>query len=254
MQPLPSVFIQGLGSCSADNLNTFVQTVVNVAGARNFIGLSNMVMNLQGYVAPNDGGQGLFYWFSGAGSVDDNGVTTIVPAGAAGQGAWVRLSLSGITPGSIINADLAPMVAYTIKGNDTAISASPQDLTQAQAASILAGQGANTLAAGNDSRFTYVGQSSHAASYTLLATDAAVEQKWTATATLTLPAGVFQPSTAIPIRVEAGAVLTIQTGTGATLTWVPTGATGTRTVTGPAYTVITVDTATSYWIGAGGVS
>ena len=254
MQPNPTVFYQGLGACSADDLNTFPQICYNVAQARGFIGLSNMGMVLLGTTVPDDGGQGLFYWYAGTGASDDGGVTTIVPPGASGQGAWIRLSLSGITANSITNADLAQMAALTIKGNNTNAEANAADLTVAQVVAMLVGTGVNTLAAGNDSRFSYVGQSSHAADYTLLATDAAVEQKFTATATLTLPAGVFQPSTAIPIRVASGAVLTIHAGTSATLTWVPSGTTGDRTITGPAYTVLTLDTTNSYWIGAGGVS
>lgn len=88
--PANYTWAQGQGSVSADNLNTFVQTVVNIAALRNFVGLNNMVCIVQGSVAPNDGGQGT-YFYNSSSAATDNGTTIIVPTGNS-QGAWIRLT------------------------------------------------------------------------------------------------------------------------------------------------------------------
>ena len=88
--PANQTFVQGQGAVSADALNTFAQTVVNLAQLRAFTGLSNMVCIVQGSVAPNDGGQGTYYYNSTS-TAADNGTTVIVPSGNV-QGAWIRLT------------------------------------------------------------------------------------------------------------------------------------------------------------------
>ena len=90
MNPAPVVSVQGQGSVSADLLNTFVQTVVNIAALRNFTGLNNMVCVVQGTSTPNDGGQGTYYYNSSS-TAADNGTTVIVPNGNV-RGAWLRLT------------------------------------------------------------------------------------------------------------------------------------------------------------------
>ena len=49
-----------------------------------------MVCIVQGSAAPNDGGQGT-YFYNSASTATDNGTTIIVPTGNT-QGAWVRLT------------------------------------------------------------------------------------------------------------------------------------------------------------------
>jgi hypothetical protein len=98
--PVPFVQIQGGGAVTADNLNTFIQTVTNYAQLRTFVGLSNMVAFAQGATAPADGGQG-FYYYSAASTASDNGGTVIVPTGAI-QGAW--LQLVGAPSGNLVVA------------------------------------------------------------------------------------------------------------------------------------------------------
>lgn len=94
--PSNNVQQQGQGVASADQFNTYVQTVLNVAVARNFPAQSNMQMSLQGFTTPGDGGQGLFVWSSTSTASDDGGITAIVPNGAT-QGAWLRLAgVSGV--------------------------------------------------------------------------------------------------------------------------------------------------------------
>lgn len=88
MVPSNSVQQQGGGSVSADQINTWIQGCLTLADARNFIGVSNMLMYLEGFVAQGDGGQGVFYWSSTA-TGDDGGVTMIQPIGVL-AGAWIR--------------------------------------------------------------------------------------------------------------------------------------------------------------------
>jgi hypothetical protein len=109
--PLPFVQAQGQGAVSADQLNTFVQTVVNYAQLRTFTGLTNMVVQVQGATAPSDGGQGV-YWYNAASTAADNNSTVIVPSGNVGQGAWLQ-----IPPGTIVN--LAISGTLTVGGNTT---------------------------------------------------------------------------------------------------------------------------------------
>ena len=91
--PTPAVQIQGVGAVTADNYNTYTQTVINVSQLRGFIGLSNMNVFLQGTATPGDGGQGSFYWNATSTAVD-NGNTIIRPNGVT-TGAWIRLSTVG---------------------------------------------------------------------------------------------------------------------------------------------------------------
>jgi hypothetical protein len=88
--PTPTVSQQGIGVVPADLLNTFVQICVNYAQMRTFPGLTNMVILALGTYAPNDGGQGHFYWNATSVAADNNS-TIIVPTGVT-QGAWIRLT------------------------------------------------------------------------------------------------------------------------------------------------------------------
>ena len=72
--PFPTTFFQGLGAVSSDNFNTFPQVAFNLAQLRSVTGLSNMLAVLLGAAAPNDGGQG-FYFYQAAGNFVDNGTT-----------------------------------------------------------------------------------------------------------------------------------------------------------------------------------
>ena len=111
----------GAAPITADNFNTLVQTVATVASLRGFTGVSGMEIELQGYSAPNDGGQGQFYWNTTTGT-DDGGVTTVVPNGST-SGCWSRLgknytfsnvpigsavALTSNTPANITSITLAP--------------------------------------------------------------------------------------------------------------------------------------------------
>ena len=84
--------IQGQGTISADNLNTFIQTAQMSTQLREFTGLPGMVVQLQGIAFTNDGLGGFFYWNSSGTESDDN-LNYIVPNGAS-SGEWERLSFS----------------------------------------------------------------------------------------------------------------------------------------------------------------
>lgn len=85
----PAVQIDGQGAVTADNLNTMVQTATLANNLRSVTGLTGMLAMLAGITAPNDGGQGTFYWNSASTAPDDN-FTIIRPSGVS-AGAWVRL-------------------------------------------------------------------------------------------------------------------------------------------------------------------
>ena len=90
MIPSPTVSQQGLGAVSGDLLNTFVQNVATVSQLRGFAGRNAMVITLQGYYSPGDGGQGNFVYNSNS-TAADNGTTVIRPTSVT-VGAWLRLN------------------------------------------------------------------------------------------------------------------------------------------------------------------
>ena len=119
--PNPAVQIQGQGAISADQANTYLQACTSVAQARGVIGLSNMMLYLEGISSPGDGGQGPFYWNGTSTAADDNGVSTIAPSGAGSTGRWIRLFLvpnDGLEPGTFTNAT----VVVGSSGNITSIT------------------------------------------------------------------------------------------------------------------------------------
>lgn len=87
--PSPTVYVAGPGFVGADQLNTFVQNVLNVAELRTFPGLTDMTILLLGTSTPDDGGQG-FYYYDATSTAIDNGTTVIRPTGLT-VGAWLLL-------------------------------------------------------------------------------------------------------------------------------------------------------------------
>jgi len=96
--PALAAQIQGQGTVSADNLNTFIQTAQNSSELRTFVGLPGMVVNLQGISQPNDGLGGDFYWNPFGTEPDDN-LNFIQPLGTT-TGEWVRYGVLTSAPGS----------------------------------------------------------------------------------------------------------------------------------------------------------
>jgi hypothetical protein len=88
--PALTVYTDGGASVTGDGLNTFEQTANTMADLRGFVGIDGVQVFVRGTAAPNDGGQGAFYWNSNGTAPDDNGVTTVVPYGS-GSGEWTRL-------------------------------------------------------------------------------------------------------------------------------------------------------------------
>lgn len=99
--PTNVVASNGVGVISDDQANTYTQTDQTVSQLRGFIGVTGMAVMLQGLAAPGDGGSGLFYW--AVGDFTDNGQSTILPSGAAGQGAWLRSYSSYGIPKSTVS-------------------------------------------------------------------------------------------------------------------------------------------------------
>lgn len=89
--PNPTVNIQGQGAVNADQFNGFVQTCTNVAMAKSIVGLSNMVLYIQGYLVAQDGGAGSFYWNATSTANDDGGISVIKPTSGSFSGRWLRL-------------------------------------------------------------------------------------------------------------------------------------------------------------------
>ena len=117
--PANLVYTQGTGAppITADGMNTFVQVMNTLAGARGFTGTSLQTIYLQGYSAPNDGGQGNFYWNTTTGT-DDGGITTIVPIGST-AGCWSRISNSSVlrTPQTVNNAAGVTLTGANVVGD-----------------------------------------------------------------------------------------------------------------------------------------
>ena len=94
--PSPTVFFQGLGVTNADELNAFVSTVSTVADLKAAgAALNGMVVTLQGFTSPGDGGTGLFWYNVNSTAADDGGVTAIQPNGVA-TGRWLRLPAANL--------------------------------------------------------------------------------------------------------------------------------------------------------------
>ena len=120
-----SNYQNGAGNVSGPQLNTFVQNAQSVTQLRSFVGTTPIVVYLEGYVTPADGGQGSFYWNATGTGPDDNGVTNIVPP-AAGTGCWTRLggvaSTSGILAAGWNNFIISPIVPPSFSTSSFALS------------------------------------------------------------------------------------------------------------------------------------
>ncbi len=86
--PTLKVQIQGQGTVSADDYNTYEQTCGTFADLRAFIGAEGVQVSVRGQSAVNDGNGGVFYWNASGTGPDD--IDNIVPPGAA-VGCWTRL-------------------------------------------------------------------------------------------------------------------------------------------------------------------
>ena len=137
-----------------------------------------------------------------------------------------------VADGSITNAKLADMATQTIKGRTTAGTGDPEDLTAAQAAAILQGDGLTATLAG----FRGIPQNSNSADYTLVAADAGkhiLHPSSDANArTFTIPANAsvaFPVGTTVTFVNQTSNVLSIAI-TSDTLTLANSTTTGTRSL------------------------
>jgi hypothetical protein len=90
--PVLTVYVNGVGQLSGDQLDTFEQTCDNFAQLRNFTGVSGVQVCARGQTDPGDGYGGDFWWNPGSTAPDDN-LNVIVPYGAT-LGGWNRLALA----------------------------------------------------------------------------------------------------------------------------------------------------------------
>ena len=133
--PLLNAAIQGQGTVSADNLNTYIQNCTNIALLRSFVGLPGMCVFIDGSVTPGDGGAGPFYWNSSSLSAD-NDYSVIVPQPGV-PGAWIRLTIALQAPLNVANI--------------TAL----RDLDGGSGSPVVWVEGYNTLADGGEGMFVY---------------------------------------------------------------------------------------------------
>jgi hypothetical protein len=95
--PALSVFVQGQGTVSGDQLNTFLQGGAVASQLRQLTGLPGMTIMLGGITTIDDGSGGFFYWNALGNEPDDN-LNFITPVGTF-TGQWTRMALD-ITTGS----------------------------------------------------------------------------------------------------------------------------------------------------------
>lgn len=94
--PTFTVNVQGTGSVSADELNTFPQVALTSISLRGMTGKANMVVISLGGVAIADGLGAIFYW-NPTSTGADNSITVIAPTGLA-IGRWIAIA---IIPGAL---------------------------------------------------------------------------------------------------------------------------------------------------------
>lgn len=188
------------------------------------------------------------------GDAGEGGVAGQVPAPPAGSAATNWVLLANGAWGLVV---LPPAGAATILANVTGGTVAPVPVSYATFAAALGGTTSATFALGNDSRFGAVNQAVVVGSKGLTLVDAGVEQYMTGNgSTLTIPANAsvaFPIGTTIPVRVPTGVAITIAISSD-TLVWIPSGGTGSRTLTGYGYTVLQKVTATQWNTGAGNLS
>lgn len=153
--PALNAAIQGQGTVSADNLNTYTQTAQMTSQLRAFTGLPGMAVWLQGIVFANDGNGGFFYWNPSGTEPDDN-FNYIVPTGSS-TGEWERLTISSASgPGTFTTLTVTGLSTLSgdviiggILSKSIATGLSGAGSTQATATPLTASINiANTVASG----------------------------------------------------------------------------------------------------------
>lgn len=137
--PSLNVKIQGQGSVSADDLNTYTMSCDTLAQLRAFSGAPGIQVYARGTTAVGDGGQGFFAWIAGGTGVDNNS-TIIVPSG--GGGIWERMSTDS---GAIISAAMTPVVQAATLALGRAALGAASSLGAASIADATVGGTANAI-------------------------------------------------------------------------------------------------------------
>lgn len=93
--PALTSFVGGQTVITQDVANTWEGSCDDFAQLRAFAPQGPLQVYCRGQSAPNDGGQGVFWWNAGLSNPVDNNWTVVVPSGSS-TGAWVRLSYDGL--------------------------------------------------------------------------------------------------------------------------------------------------------------
>ena len=119
--PTNTVQQDGIGTVTADQYNTFLQSVAGLngisgfgtGGLQNFVGVSGMVVYVPGLASVGDGNQGDFYW-NASGTAND-GINNIQPNGTS-LGCWTRVPyiVSSITGNLAVSGTLGVTGATTL--------------------------------------------------------------------------------------------------------------------------------------------
>lgn len=162
----------------------------------------------------------------------------------------------GVADDSVTNAKLAEVATATIKGRTTAGTGNPEDLTAAQAAAIVQGDGLSADLCG----FRGIPQNSQSAAYTLVASDAGkhiLHPSADANArTFTIPANAsvaFPVGTAVTFVNQTSQVVSIAI-TSDTLTLAGSTTTGTRSLAQNGVATALKVTSTSWIISGAGLT
>lgn len=168
----------------------------------------------------------------------------------------IAVEASTIADDSVTNAKLAEVATATIKGRTTAGTGNPEDLTAAQAAAIIQGDGLTATLAG----FRGIPQNSNSADYTLVAADAGkhiLHPSADANArTFTIPANAsvaFPVGTTVTFVNQTSQVVSIAI-TSDTLTLAGSTTTGTRSLAQNGVATALKVTSTSWIISGAGLT
>lgn len=193
--------------------------------------------------------------FSGAASVTNGDLSGDVTT--SGTLATTVTKIGGVAVGTAATANTGTSGAALglLNGNNTTSGNNTHSGTETFTGEAIVQAGIDlqtplTTPTTTEAGYMGVPQNSQATSYGLVAADRGKEVFVTSTSTLTIPANAsvaFPIGATIEISADVGATVTIAITTD-TLRWVPSNATGSRTLVGPGTAVIQKKKSTEWWI------